>query len=448
MLTFLYSCSPKLDQVEAPITTPESFSFTGTEILPDQWWTTFNEPILDTLVEDALFTNLNLASNWQEVKAALAVIKVEKSALWPQIGANAHAGISRTQYDFENNENLEIGLSASYELDLWGRIDAAVQAEEFRAQATFYDYKSIAMTVSAEVTLTWFRLLTAKEQLALIEDQIETNEDIIELIEARFATGQIRAVDILRQRQLLESTRRQKVIYETEIGLLKNDLDVLLGHPPQNEHNFPEASLPNIPPLPQTGLPLELIRRRPDVLQAYSLVLAADREMAQAIRSKYPVISINAGAQLLSNGFNAIFQDWAYQLAGNLVAPLLYGGRIKAEINQAEAIKQQRLYQYGQTVLNAFQEVENALIQDLNQKEQIALLQNQLELAQKTSKQLKLEFLNGLSNYLDVLLSLDEEQQLQRALINAKLDQLEARVQLYRALAGSFDTENNIELPE
>ncbi|WP_373056555.1 TolC family protein [Zunongwangia sp. H14] len=253
--------------------------------------------------------------------------------------------------------------------------------------------------------------------------------------------GQVRAVDILRQQQLLESTRNQKIQYETQAALFENELSVLLGTPPQNELAIPGDSLPELPPLPETGLPLELIRRRPDVLQAYNLVLAADREMAQAIRSKFPQLSLNLQGQMRSNNYNNLFQDWAYTLAGNIVAPLFYARRIRAEVSRTEALKQRQLYLYGQTVLTAFREVENALIQEVKQKKQLEVLQRRLELAQKTNRQLKLEFLNGITEYLDVLLALDQEQQLQRDILEARQSLLEIRISLYRALAGGFETE-------
>ena len=193
---------------------------------------------------------------------------------------------------------------------------------------------------------------------------------------------------------------------------------------------------------------MELTRRRPDLKRAYSTVLAADRDMAVAIRSKYPRIALDLSAQARSNDFNSLFQDWAYTLAGNIIAPLIYGGRLNAEVDRTEAVKNQRLYEYGQTVLIAFREVEDALIQELKQKERITVLEKQIDLAAKTNKQLKLSFLNGLTDYLDVLLSLGQEQQLQRDLINAQQELLEIRVSLYRALAGSFETEKDAEVED
>ncbi|MDT0643775.1 TolC family protein [Zunongwangia sp. F363] len=428
--------------MEAPIEEPEEFSYSGAEIIPDKWWLSFEDPGLNALVKQGLDENLALAGNWEAFQAALAVVRRESSYLWPAIDATARSAISRPQPDFAGGENLQLGLSASYEVDLWGRIQSGIEAEEFRAQATFYDYQTAAMTLSAEISTTWYQLLTARAQLELANQQIETNEDIMRLIRARFVGGQIRAVDILRQQQLLESTRNQKIQYETQVALFENELSVLLGTPPQNEPAFPQDSLPELPPLPETGLPLELIRRRPDVLQAYNLVLAADRDMAQAIRSKFPRLSLNLQGQMRSNNYNNLFQDWAYTLAGNIVAPLLYAGRLRAEVSRTEALKQRQLYLYGQTVLTAFREVEDALVREIKQKEQLEVLQSRLELAEKTNRQLRLEFLNGITEYLDVLLALDQEQQLQRDILEARQILLEIRISLYRSLAGGFETES------
>jgi NodT family efflux transporter outer membrane factor (OMF) lipoprotein len=435
------SCSPKLENIEAPIEEAQEFSYTGTEVIPEKWWTSFDDPVLNKLIDSALSENLNLSATWQQFMAAQAIVRREKSFLWPDIEFTARSGISRPEPDFVGGENFQAGLVAGYEIDLWGRIRAGIQAEKFRAQASFYDYQAAAMTLSAEIGATWFQLLTLKKQLELTNRQIETNENIIRLFRARFTGGQIRAVDILRQQQLLESTRNQKIFYETQLALLKNQLAVLLGRPPQNQYKIPENGLPELPPLPQTGLPLELIRRRPDVKQAYHLVLASDREMAQAIRSKYPRLSFDLSAQSRANNYGNLFQNWAYTLAGNLVAPLLYGGRLRAEVDRTEALKNQQLYLYGQTVLDAFREVENALIQEQKQKERIEVLERRMQLVQKTNKQLRVEYLNGLTEYLDVLLSLDQEQQLQRDILEARQTLLEYRITLYRALAGGFETE-------
>lgn len=442
------ACAPKMQEVDAPVEQPENFSNSGSAIVEDNWWTSFNDPNLNQLIDTALVENFELAGSWEQFQASIASVKSQRSFLFPDIQAEARTGISRPEPDFAGGENSQVGLSAAYEVDLWGRIRSGVEAEEFRARASYYDYQAAAMTVSAETALNWYRLVAARKELDLIEEQIKTNENILKLIRARYTSGQIRAVDILRQEQLLESTRNQKIFFETNVTLIENQLAVLIGTPPQNFSEIPQANFPELPALPQTGLPLELTRRRPDLKRAYSLVLAADRDMAVAIRSKYPSISLNLSAQARSNDFNSLFQDWAYTLAGNIVGPIIYGGRLNAEVDRTEAIKNQRLYEYGQTVLVAFREVEDALVRELKQKERISTLEKQLDLAAKTNKQLKLSFLNGLTDYLDVLIALGQEQQLQRDLINARRDLIEFRISLYRALAGSFETERETQIED
>lgn len=444
LLLFL-GCSPKFSNVALPIEEPTEFSYTGKSLLEDKWWTAFEDEQLNTLIDSALLANFDLAATWQQFLAAKATVAREASIKWPQIDASAQTAENFPINDFRGGENTQLGLSASYEVDLWGRIRTAVQAEKLRAEASLFDYRTASISLSAEIATTWYQLQAAKQQLQITEEQIATNEDIIKLIRSRFVGGQIRAVDILRQAQLLESTKEQQIIFSTNVNLLENQLAVLLGRQPQESVAFEYSELPNLPELPETGLPLELVRRRPDLQRSYALLLAADRDMASAVRNKYPRISINTRGQLRSNNFANLFDNWAYSIAGNLLAPLFYGGQLSAEVNRNEAIKQQRLFEYGQATLVAFQEVEDGLVQDVMQKQRSENIKRQLELASKSNKQLRVEFLNGFSPYLDVLIGLDQEQQLRRDYVAAQLRQVQVRIGLYRALAGGFETGRTLE---
>jgi outer membrane protein TolC len=291
--------------------------------LPQKWWTAFEDSSLNILVDSAITNNFDLITIWYQFREAEAVIKRESSFLWPDIEASARSAINRPEPDFAGGENLQLGLSAAYEIDLWGRIRSGIQAEKFRARASLADYQTGAISLSAEIAITWYQLVATVNQLSLVEQQITTNENIVSLIRARFGTGQISAVDILRQMQLLESTQDQKILLETDQRILRNQLSVLLGKQPQTELETYIDSLPDLPPLPETGLPLELVRRRPDIQTAYNLLLAADRDMATAVTSKYPRLALSFSVQQRSNDYSSLFQDWAYSIAGNLVAPLL-----------------------------------------------------------------------------------------------------------------------------
>jgi len=436
----LAGCGSKLGTVEAPVPEPQSFSYTGQDVIPEEWWRAFEDEQLNRLMDSALTKNLNLASVWQQFQAAKAGVRIAGSNLWPQVEATLQSGISRPQPDFAGGENTQAGISASYEVDLWGRLNALQDAEVYRAKASYYDYQTAAMSLSAELSSAYFSVLTASKQLKLVNEQIEINEKIMKLIRNRFGSGQIRAVDILRQEQLLETTRGLAVSFERELALAQNRLDVLLGIPAQNDYVLEFKELPDLSPLPETGLPLELTRRRPDLQSAYERVKANDREYAAALSNRYPRLSFRLSGQVRSNTYTNLFREWAYSLAGNLVAPLFYGGRLQAEADQAEAFKQSAVYDYGQTVLVAFREVEDALVNEQKQKDRLEILERQLELTEKTNKQIRFEFFNGLSDYLDVLLALDEQQQLKRDQIRAEQQLIEFRINLYRALAGGFET--------
>ncbi len=441
----LQACSPRFTNVDMPITDIKDFSESGQEILDEAWWTAFEDKQLNDIIDSALQNNFDLAATWQQFLSADAVVAREASSKWPQVELSAQTARNRPEPDFAGGENTQLGVSASYEIDLWGRIRTGVQAEKLRAEASLLDYQTAAISLSAEIASVWYQIAAAKSQLRLAEDQISTNEDIMQLIRARFGSGQIRAVDILRQTQLLESTREQKIIFETQVSLLENQLAVLLGHQPQGFRGAEINDLPALPALPDAGLPLELLRRRPDIRQAHTLLLAADRDLASAVRAKYPRLSVGGRGQLRSNNFENLFRNWAYSITGNLLAPLFYGGQLSAEVNRNEAVKQQRLYEYGQEVLVAFREVEDALLQEEQQQKRLLVIERQLDLALKTNAQLRIEFLNGLSPYLDILLSLDQEQQLRRDLTSARSDQIQIRIGLYRALAGGFETGRNLD---
>lgn len=435
----LDGCSRKVTDVDLPYDTLPAFSLTGNALSPDRWWQTFNDQKLDSLIQVAMESNLPLNTAWYQFRESGAAVDVASSDKWPQIFLRLQSGINRPEPDFVGGENTQLGLQASYEVDLWGRIRYSVHAEEFRFKASYYDYKTAAISLSAEIALTWFRLTTTNSKLQLLEEQIETNEQVLALIRARFAGGQVRGVDILRQEQLIENTREEKIALEMELALLENQLALLLGRPPAIKVEV-EDSLPELPPLPQTGIPLELINRRPDVLSAFYSLQASDREVAAAISNRYPRLSLSMNAAVRSNSLTGLFESQAISITSSLLAPVFYGGRLNAEVDRTEAIRQQLLNEYGQAVLTAFTEVENALVREQKMLGQMDVIEGQVELAGKTYDQLRIEYLNGTLSYLDVLTTLGQQQQLHRELLDVKMNVLESRIALYRALAGGFDT--------
>lgn len=443
LLLSVAGCAPRTTQADLPVDVPGSFSASGEATIPDRWWTGFEDPELDRLVDTALRSNLDLAAAWSRLREAGAAADEEYAALFPALDAELDGQVSRAG-DEDVNERLGLGLAAEYEIDLWGRVSSTAEAERLRAAATLEDYRTAALTLSAEVAGTWLRLIEARSQRDLIEEQIGTNEQVLSLIRTRLGVGQVRGVDIIRQRQLLESTREQRIAAESRIGVLEHSLAVLLGLPPRSDVTAGTGRLPGLPPLPATGLPSELVRRRPDVRGAFALLRASDEDLASAVSAMYPRLSLTGSISGEDGDVDGRIDEWFRSLAGSLVAPIFRGGELRAGVDRAEAVRQRRIYEYGQTVLTALREVEDALIREQKQMETIESLERQLDLARQTYEQLRVEYFNGVGDYLEVLTALTAVQRIQRDSLSARLLLLEYRVALYRALAGGFETEREM----
>jgi len=426
-----------LDTVEriAPVDTP--FSVSGSVAPRAEWWQSFDDPQLDTLIDQALANSPDLQSVWERLQATQALARRERSGLFPALDAVVGA-------ESQNNGNssadlLSAGLSASYEVDLWGRIRSEVNAARFRAEAAKSDYETAALTLSAEVALAWYRLLARQEVLTLIEQQITANEKVAESLITRFRGGEARSVDVLRQEQLIEATRELRLIAETDIAVLENQLQVLLGHAPQQKLPSNSSTLPTLPELPELGLPAQLLLRRPDLQSSYLELLATDRDLASAISQRFPRIDLTASLRSTTEDSSELFDDWLRRAAGDLVAPIIDGGNRRAEVDRQAALKRQRVAEFTQAALLAYQEVEDSLVQEKQETLRHTSLSKQVELQQTAFTQLQQDFLNGVGNFIDVLSAQTGTQQLQRDLIESKRRQVEFRIALHRSISGPID---------
>lgn len=410
--------------------------------MPDQWWTAFDDPALNERIERSLAFNLDLAAIWQRLMEAEAVVNRESSALYPNVDAIFDGDFSQT--GSTRVKGFSAGLAAEYEIDLWGRIRSLVEAEEFRADATYFDYQTAALTLSALVAQNYYQLVEAQNQRQLLLEQIEVNQKVLRSLKARFAGGLIRSADILRQEQLIEATNEQVIVVEARIGVLENTLAVLEGLPPEQGSPARDESLPALPPMPDTGAPAALVQRRPDVQAAYYLVKAANADLAAAITNQFPRLSLTASIITAGTEPSDLFSSWIRSIAGQIVMPVFDAGRRASEVERNEAVEERRVLEYGQTVLDAFQEVEDALVRERKQVERIASISRQLELARSAYNRLQIEYFNGVTEYLDVLTALIEEQQLQRDLLEARRNLIEFRIALYRALAGGVETDREV----
>lgn len=432
-------CASKTVEVESPVDTTDAFAKTGTIPMPENWWEAFEDPELDALIRQAFDGNLNLQASWERLQAAQAVSRREAAAFLPRLDGSA--GGNARGSNSGGSQTVELGLAASYEVDLWGRIQADVDAERFRAEAGRADYEATALTLSAEVALVWYRLLEAESSLELLEDQIEANEKTLQSLMGRFRGGQVRSVDLLRQQQLLEATRERCIQAESDRAVLEHQLSVLMGRPAQKEVGWTTHQLPSLAPLPQTGAPADLVLRRPDIQSALHQVEASDRDVAAAIADRYPRLNITGSLSTASQTASQLFTTWMGTIAAEMVAPIIDGGRRKAEVQRTEAVKRQRVAEFGQATLNAFREVEDALVREERQRERITNLSRQVEIQAQAHRKLQTEYFNGVSDFIDVLTALTQTQRLRRDLLIAKRQLIEFRISLYRSLAGPVGPE-------
>ena len=432
-----------------PLRDAPPFSQSGTKALPDLWWTELNDEALNAHISYALNNNFSLASTWQRLKAARAVARRQSSGLYPDLDLVAGAAYQEgdtIEGDNDDNESYTFGPEATYEVDLWGRIRSRAQAEALRAQATQEEYRTAALSLSADIALTWINLVETQNQLYLLDRQIETNEKVLEVLRAQFGAGQVRSQDILRQQLLIEAIREDAIAFEADMHTLEHQLAVLRGDAPQSRNYNPGKKLPALPARPQMGLPAELIQRRPDVRRAYLDIRAADRDLAAAIRNQYPRLDLTASYLTDADTAGNLLSNWITTLAASLVAPVLDGGQRRAEIDRTQAVRAQLINTYGQTVLEAFRDVEDALIQEDKQRRRIANLEGRLAIARDTYDQIRTGYFNGANAFIAVLEALDELQQIERDLLRAQRDLIAFRIALYRALAGGFVTPR--EMPE
>jgi NodT family efflux transporter outer membrane factor (OMF) lipoprotein len=435
------SCAPHVRGPDTPVVLPERFTRAGEAPLPEKWWLTFEDPRLNGLVDEALRGSFTLRAAWDRLRQAEAAARAAGAPRWPAVDVTAGASRTRTAGPggaVAYAGNWSAGVAASYELDLWGRIGATARAAELDTIATQQDLYAAAVSLSGEVAASWYRLVELRGQLGILDAQVRTNTDILEVITARFRKGQVSATDVLQQRQVLESVRGQRAQVESAIGVQQHRLTVLLGRSPGG-FAAPEADvLPDLPPLPRTGAPAAWIQRRPDVCAALLRVQAADQRTAAAIADQFPRLTLSVRAETSAARIRDLFDNWLASLAAGLTAPLLDGGQRQAETDRSRAAAAERLHAYGQVVLSGLEEVEDALIQEAKQRELVGSLRKQLDLSRQATEQTRTNYTKGAMDFTRFLTTLLSHQQLERTYLEARGTLVQYRINLYRALGGAW----------
>lgn len=441
LLCFGGGCSRATRKPAMPVSVPESFSDSGQSPVASDWWKDFGDPTLNDLVAVALTENFSLRTAWDRLAQAEAATRKTGGTLWPQ--ANLNAGYRRSRQIVQDEAvygNLySIGVAASYEVDLWRRLRSSQEAARLDAEASRDAVDAAAITLAASVANTWCQLAEAKALVRIAQEQIESNQQVLEIVTIQFRNGAASAADILRQRQLVSATEGQLISAQETVELLQQTLSVLIGRPPELAWDQMMVTLPELGPMPKLGVPSEVLWRRPDVRLTYRQVQAADQRLASAVADRYPRLSLSASAETTATSVRDLFDDWIGNLAANAVQPLIDGAQRKAEVERQEAIVSERIHAWGQALLDAIQDIEMALTQQRQQALLLESLQQQLELAERTYGHNRERFMKGQTDYIRVLESLQSLQSLQRDVVRARRGLIQRRIDLYRSTAGPWD---------
>lgn len=426
---------------------PADFSGSGADNLPEHWWESFGDAVLDRLIEQALAKNFSLQSVWARLDQAAAVERIASAELYPSLDVDGSAGRSWSHNSRGTTTNVySIGAMAGYEVDLWGRIDSNSKVATLDRQATEAELTAAAISLSAEVATTWYQLVEQYGQQVLVSSQLETNTRVLELITLRFRRGKVGATDVLQQRQLAESNRGELANVKSLIGVLEHQLAILLGATPDSRVSEPQAELISLPPLPVTGIPAELVQRRPDLRQQFYSLQAADQRTAAAVADRFPRINLLGSTDSLASDVDDLFNNWLSNLTANLVAPVIDGGRRRAEVDRSRAVTEQSLSDYRQQLIDALGEVEDALLREQQQRAFIDSLDKQLVLSGQVIGRVRDSYLFGAVDYLRVLDVLITNQNLERSRLTAQRDLIDNRIALCRALAGGWTLERPVVL--
>jgi len=414
-----------------------------------KWWEMFHEPELNAFEGQVNISNQSVAAALANFLAARAVVKQSRSQYFPTVTASpsvtrARQPAAATQStasptSFTATE-YSLPFDASWELDFWGRIRNSVKANSLEAQATLADLENVRLSVQAEVAADYFQLRVLDAQKELLDATVRAYQKSLKLIQAQHGAGLASDQDVAQAETQLNTTRAQATDLGIQRAQLEHAIATLLGKP-ASSFSIAADALAAAPVAIPFGVPSQLLERRPDVAAAERRVAEANAQIGVARAAYFPTITLSgsAGYQSASLGNLVSAQGLAWSVGSTLAQTLFDGGKRKAVTEQARAIYQGTVANYRQTVLTAFQEVEDnlstlrILSQELQQQNAaVASSQRYLMLADARYK-------SGLDIYLDVITAQTALLSNQRTAMNLRMQQMTASVQLIKALGGGWD---------
>lgn len=409
---------------------------------PAEWWKSFGDEQLDRLMARALSGNLTVEQASARLRQAKAAAVKSGADRFPTVTGSADAGTKYTHDDGKKTvtaDDYSLGLAASYELDLWGRVASTRRSALADLDASRFNLETAAMTVSAQTASAYFQWLYLNRRLAVLEGQLETNRKMLSVIEKRFQTSNADALDVLQRRQQVIAAEAALSPVKASLAAAYNELAILVGVPPQTDLGLEVKPPPSLPERPAAGLPADLLAHRPDLQAEWALLAAADWNVSAARASRMPALTLTGSAAYGADTTDALFQNWVMNLAAGLAMPLIDGGTRRAEVARTRALADEQLAAYREAVLTALGEVDDALSAEMHQQDYFSTLRRQLTAAEVTAEEAFRRYTRGLETYFEALSMETSRQTLEVSVLAAEYQLLTDRVQLYRVLGGDWN---------
>jgi len=441
--------SPRLEP-EVPVAgTWNEATPTDASAVSPTWWKSFGSTELRSLVDEALAGSPDLAIASERVQQAEAEVRVAGASLFPVLSADGSTsgrrtstvGGARSADSAVVDSAANVGLTVSYELDLWGKNRAGVHAAESSAAASRFDRDAAQVTLVSGVATSYFDVLALRARLAIARENVDTAQRVLDVVSARARNGAASALDVSRQEATVLAQRAAVVPLEQQERQTLAALAVLVGRPPEGFDvkgtQIADLTVPSVDP----GLPSTVLVRRPDLASAEAQLAAANADVAVARAALLPTITLTGTAGLASGALMSLATGGATAaigIAASLLQPIFDGGRLRAEKAIAQSKERELVETYRKAILAAFEDVEQALAATsrLGTQEQL-----QEEVQTRARDSLRLAEIRYKAGADDLLTVLDAQRTLfsaQDQLAQVQLNRLQAAVSLYKALGGGW----------
>ena len=415
------------------------------------WWTLFGDAQLDALVGRLNVSNQNLAAAEAQYRQARALVRGARSQLFPTVGGSAgatRAGQGASSVSGGQNsagaggvsESYSVGLDASWELDVWGRLRRNLEANRASMQASAADLAAVRLSLQSELVQTYLQLRVMDEQQRLLNQSVEAFARSWRLTQNQYDAGIVPKSDVTQALTQLRSTEAQALDLQWQRAQMEHAIAVLTGVPPSELNIAERDDIPELPAVP-LALPSQLLERRPDIASAERQVIAANAQIGVAEAAWYPDLTLSASGGYQNSSFGNLLSvpNRFWSLGPQLALTLLDFGARRADLEAAEAAYDQTVANYRQTVLDSSREVEDNLVQ-LRVLAAEAVVQRQaLEAAQESLRLIENQYRAGTVDFLSVATVQTSALNNERTYLTLLGDQLTATVQLIAALGGGWN---------